>query len=232
MIRIFGDSITAGTPGAAFCDYLKPTITFEQYGVGGDTVAGLLRRVEKHRIDAHDLVILEIGTNDIMLPHLKSRSSSWKRVVQGIEASGRRAAGSKEEFIAGYEKLLAIAKAKRTIVVSIPCIGEDLHSNLNAQVDSYNQSLRLLAEKHDCLYADFNAWQKEEIKTGSTSENKYLIGNEASAMVWDVVLTKYFKMTDRKSRNRKLSTTVDGVHLNSHGARGLSKMLLEIIRNA
>jgi lysophospholipase L1-like esterase len=232
VIRIFGDSITAGTPGAAYCDYLKETISFEQYGVGGDTVAGLLRRVEKHKIDTHDLVKLEIGTNDIMLPYLKSRSNSWKRAVQGIETSGRRPAGSKEEFIAGYEKLIAIAKAKRTIVVNIPCIGEDLSSELNAQVDSYNQSLKLLAEKHGCLYADFNVWQKKEIKTGSTPENKYLIGNQPSAMVWDVVLTKYFRMTDRISRSRKLSTTVDGVHLNSRGASGLSKMLIEMINNA
>jgi lysophospholipase L1-like esterase len=231
MIRVFGDSITSGVPGAAYCDCLKGRITFKQYGLGGDTVTGLIRRLCRVAMAAEDMVIVEIGTNDILLPYLKSTSKNWQRLVSSIERSGRIPVGSMEEFSEKYRILAEILSEHRVVFVSIPCIGEDIESEVNAKVDSYNAVIKEICTEQKGWYVDFNQAQKNEIRRGLRRSNSYVVGEDSTTMMFDVVATKVLGLTEYLSRKRELITTIDGVHLNQRGATLLANMIMAGFQN-
>jgi lysophospholipase L1-like esterase len=230
MVRIFGDSITAGVPGVSYCRFFKGLFPYKAHGVGGDTVSGLLNRMNRYAVDADDVIVIEIGTNDIMLPHLSTLSISWKKVVQRIADTGRVPAASIEDFQEKYSELLFRFKPHTTIAASIPCIGENINSDVNRQVDRYNRIIKKLCKSYKCCYVDFNAWQKEAINQSACSKNAYLLGEKPYTMLMDVPLTKYFRQSDRLSIKRGLFTTIDGVHLNTHGAKLLADMIFESLK--
>lgn len=231
MIHLYGDSITAGSPGASYCDYFPTDLPYKKYGVGGDTVSGLLNRLKKVEIVRDDLYLIEIGTNDLLLPHLSTLSPSWKTTVLRIEESGRVATRTPEQFQQKYEEVAIRLGGTQTLMITIPCIGEEVTSEVNARVEHYNAIIKAVCLKHGHKLIDFHAQQKSVISQKTMGRiNNYFIGRHAVAMIWDVVLTNSFGLTDFLSRRRGLLTTMDGVHLNSAGAMLLAKMVIEGLR--
>lgn len=224
MIHLYGDSITAGVPGVPFHKYLMSARPFRVYGVGGDTVTGLLGRTRGIELNADDQYVLEIGTNDILLPHLREQSISWRKTVEGIEESGRRIAADVGDFAGKYSELLDRFDSEKTFVVSIPCIGEDTGSDLNRKVDEYNDVIKRMCAERSRVFIDFNKWQKLEIEK-SNCLGKAFISKNALGMIADVAMTKMDFISDVLSRKRNLCTTIDGVHLNSHGAEQMARMI-------
>jgi lysophospholipase L1-like esterase len=232
MIYIFGDSITVGSPGISYCHYLNKEIRFKKYGLGGDTISGLLTRIKKINICSNDTFIIEIGTNDIMLPYLRSKSTQWEKTINGIENSGRVVTNSLNEFLDKYDQLLKLLINNKLAAISIPCIGENINSNLNHMVDDYNMEIKQLCDKYSKYFINFNNAQKNEIqkKQKLTNEN-YFITNNPINMIIDVFSTKFFSLSGHISKKRNLVTTVDGVHLNKIGAMLLAKSILPFVKN-
>jgi len=119
---------------------------------------------------------------------------------------------------------------KKVIIISIPCIGEDIESKINKKVDSYNNIIKNLCIKTGEVFVDFNRRQKQEISI-NICKNKAFISNHPVGMIIDMLLTKYFLLSDIISKRRNLCTTIDGVHLNSNGASMLADMIEEEIKN-
>lgn len=77
-ILCFGDSITEGKPGVTYLRYIKNKKQFINFGLGGDTVIGMTKRLiktmnkSKYK-DATDIIV-GIGANDIILPFLENYS--------------------------------------------------------------------------------------------------------------------------------------------------------------
>jgi lysophospholipase L1-like esterase len=231
MIQVYGDSITVGSPGISYCHYLKKEIRFEKHGLGGDTVSGLFTRINSKKINSSDFFIIEIGTNDIMLPYLRSLSQKWQITINGIERSGRVISNSLDEFLGKYNQLMQKINPNKVAIISIPCIGENTNSHLNQIVDKYNIEISNICKKYNKYYIDFNTIQKKEIQNNqSLGENEYFIKNDPSKMIMDVVLTNLLCLSDKLSKKRKLITTVDGVHLNKTGASLLAKAILPFIK--
>ena len=228
MIHFYGDSITAGVPGISFCKYLKCHIDYKNHGIGGDTVTGLINRIQGIKFDTKDYYVLEIGTNDILLPYLKNKSRIWENTIKRIEKTGRIITKDKDEFTKKYAELLGIFKNLKTIIISIPCIGEDIESDVNKKVDLYNNEIIKLCVSIGGYYIDFNEWQKKEIKIHSL-ENQGFLNNNALGMIVDIILTKNLRLANYLSTKRNLCTTIDGVHLNSNGALSLANMVEKTI---
>ncbi len=224
-----GDSITAGVPGASWCRYLnhRPLV---QDGKGGDTVSGLRQRLKAYNPDPGATWVIEIGANDIMLPFLKTISADWQAGVTTMERKGLEISPDRDSFLMIYQEVLQSLKGARVLCVSIPCIGEDTSSSLNAQVDFYNQGLAELCSQHGGNYVDFNGWQKSAIKQNAPSQPQepYFIQPERYHMLLDIILCNGLRQTSRLSRRRQLATTVDGVHLNHHGAQNLARLVGEL----
>lgn len=229
MIKIFGDSITKGSPGLSYCDYLNKKFKIKSYGVGGDTIIGLNTRLKKSKINSDDFVIIEIGTNDILLPCLRALSTEWKSTVSSIEKSGRKITDSISEFKNMYNEILENIETNNVALINIPCIGEIFDSSVNNTVNKYNKIIRDLSVLHRCIYIDFNIAQKELIRNASIHNSGYLIRSKPYKMILDVIVTKNKSFVDYISNKRGLVTTVDGVHLNKVGAMKLADMVSAVL---
>lgn len=222
MVFCFGDSLTQGRPGISYLRFLRSA--YKNRGLGGDTVIGLSGRIAPFFADQrYDTCIIEIGANDIVLPFLARLSPKWEQKVRGLAKRGSIPCTDMEQFEEIYGRLLDHVRAhhKKAAVISIPCIGEDLHSCLNAKADAYNGVIRKLCITYDIPYLDFNAWQKSLIGEGCG----YFLSKDPRDVVLDTLVSTYLPFGNWISRNRDLKATVDGVHLNRTGARGLAALI-------
>lgn len=225
MIACFGDSITAGQPGQSYLGYLNPAKKYKNLGKGGDTLIGLSNRVDNFLLNSTccDFTI-EIGVNDILLPFLRNCSTSWKKAVDRLENQGSIPSSKIEDFMEVYERLIYKLSGKRLKVISIPCIGENLENELNQKVDEYNKAIKLLCDRNNIIFIDFNSFQKEILKN-SKKVSDYLICRKYYTVILDALLTTYLPLSDWVSKKRNLLLTIDGVHLNKIGARGLASLI-------
>lgn len=225
MYYCFGDSITEGIPGVSYVKYLGKE--FLNYGKGGDTTLGLYNRL-KNFLNSQTVenIIIEIGTNDILLPFLYNYSPEWQKTVKKIIASGRIPSKNIEEFEKNYKNLLELLVDKNVLIINIPCIGEDLNNELNKKVDEYNKIIHKLCKDYPFKLVDFNSWQKSQLKTNS---NKYFISKKPFKMVLDSIFVRSPKISNIVSKKRNLVTTIDGVHLNDNSARKLAELIKEKI---
>lgn len=224
MIACFGDSITEGHPGVTYLRYVQ-TGQFQNHGLGGDTVAGLTKRLEEFRkTNTCDGLVIEIGTNDIILPVLQGFSPKWGREIQNIIDRGSVPAPNTLDFRSAYEKLITLAAGENTIVINIPLLGEMPESELNRKADEYNLIINEICSRHGIRMVDFNRWQKGIVKN-LPARSAYFISEEHPKILMDTFLTRSPGLSDWLSRRRKLALTIDGVHLNTAGAKGLAELI-------
>jgi acyl-CoA thioesterase-1 len=128
QILAFGDSLTAGfglPPGEGFPEQLQARLRADgvdahvvNAGVSGDTTAGGLARLDWSLADKPDLVILELGANDMLrgVPPetvranldkmiAKIKASGAKLLLAGMEASPNWGESYKKEFDRIYPEL-------------------------------------------------------------------------------------------------------------------------------
>lgn len=227
MIACFGDSITAGHPGISYFRYLKRKNDYQNFGLGGDTLLGLSKRIGCFLMKSScKEFIIEIGGNDILLPFLKKHSKEWAKIVDRLIARGSVPLPKAADFTEEYEKLIWKLSDKKIKAISIPCIGENIESDLNAKVDKYNESIKNLCIKYGVAYVDFNKWQKEIINNSNPGTGYFISKNPFDVMI-DSLITTYLGFSSWISKKRKLIVTVDGVHLNKKGAKGLAHLIEE-----
>jgi len=226
MIACFGDSITAGHPGFSYLRYMQ-TKRYQNFGLGGDTLLGLSNRINSFiRETSCREYIIEIGANDILIPFLSSYSKTWNITVRRIIARGSIPISNIIVFKSEYEKLIYMLSDKKVRVISIPCLGENIKSDLNLKADEYNQVIKILCSKYDITYIDFNRWQKNIIDS-RISEFSYFISKNYYKILTDTMITTYMGFSECISKKRKLAVTIDGVHLNMTGAKGLAGLIEE-----
>jgi len=229
MIYCYGDSITEGMPGVSYCRYFSPGTRHRNFGLGGDTLYGLLERIKHGAVPLPEegRAVVLIGTNDIMLPHLKTSSPTWKIAVKQVERRGSRPTEEPGRFGEMYGTLLDTLSLSAVTAVSIPLIGEDLHSPLNQKADQYNQIIRELCEKRKIPFLDFNARQKKIVQAHGIPAAPYFFDRSPFTPFGDKLITRYLRGADRLGAKRGLSVTIDGVHLNDRSAALLAAMIEE-----
>lgn len=80
--------------------------------------------------------------------------------------------------------------------------------------------------KYGVAYVDFNKWQKEIINNSNPGTGYFISKNPFDVMI-DSLITTYLGFSSWISKKRKLIVTVDGVHLNKKGAKGLAHLIEE-----
>lgn len=232
-IFCFGDSITKGVPGFSYLRFVDKKWKLKNRGLGGDTLMGLRKRVACGGKNSKcDRYIIQIGANDILLPYLLGRSLLWSDRIARLIKRGSVPCKDAHQFQEEYGRLISECqkKNKELLIISVPCIGEDLESSLNKKVDAYNNVLKDLTAEHGIDYVDFNSWQKT-ILADRSSETPYFISSDPFDVMMDSLLTAFLPIGDRLSRKRGLSGTIDGCHLNSLGARCLGGLVEEALMN-
>lgn len=102
-ILCLGDSLTHGSVGASFLEFLKGDFELINKGLNGDTVIGAYHRLKRYLEDEEimdfDLCILFIGTNDIFLPYVNFEEkanestfkSQYKRILEELKDKDKKA---------------------------------------------------------------------------------------------------------------------------------------------
>lgn len=225
-IVFFGDSLTEGKLGASFFELLErefPEYRLMNYGEGGDTVVSLYHRVvDMQLVGPFDLAVLWIGVNDVF-----GRMTWFYRILNKIRK--KPFACDLEEFRSYYRAILEILQkhGRKIISVGLLFLGEDLESKWNMLLDDFNQVIQNTSFE----YKDVEFVNIRERFTGRFANRKIstYLPTSAFRIARDKASLITREHVDRKSSERGLHFTLDGVHLNSEGAKIVSDVLKERI---
>ena len=149
-----GDSITRGQSSANWVDILHHRFAADGYqfvnaGIDGDSAWNVLQRIDDVVRCQPDAVTLQVGSNDVA-----ATSGTWQEKMywrqQRIPQTPTL--GCYTDCVDAILTRLQSQTSARIAVLDIPMIGEDLSSDMNRQVDSYNQALRRVAVAHAAEY--------------------------------------------------------------------------------
>jgi len=218
-IGFFGDSLTEGLPGVPYVDILQerfPSDELVNFGRAGDSVIGTLQRVRSLRdMKPFDLAFVWTGVNDV-LARISWVSPTTRRLT------GKPWADSRDEFIAQYRALLEALSPRATHIVAVAplFIGEDLSN-------PWNQELDVRAREMESLCADFARVEflnlrpyMTEVASGECASP--FVEKSGLGTVWEAIAFRDPKDVDQVASERGLCYTMDGIHLNSRGAKAVA----------
>ena len=219
-IALIGDSLTEGRPGVSFVNMLKerfPNDSFVNLGKPGETVKSLYSRLTKTGIgNDYDLAFLWIGTNDVYSKLLKVQAQP---VVENLE-----------EFNEVYQQVLDIvmSSSEKVVAVSPALVGEQIENPSNKEIKELSTLIQSLSEKQHMYYLDLHAVFEKALANGNSSG--YISTNPFRVM-FDVFFYKNEARIDQLSTKRGLQLTLDGIHLNSAGAKIVSDEYAQMMTN-
>ncbi len=218
MVLYLGDSLTRGLVGWSYIKFMPPE-PHKNGGLDGDTAHGALRRLRIYRempwYPQVDTVVVGIGTNDLLQPHLMSTGFMWK-VIFGWRGSWKRWADKPE-----YEKVMrqiietVLADGKRCVLMGLPLM--QLRDYPLQELEARNAIVKKLALAYSLPFADVMG---AELAAVPDAGRDYDFGKLGLSRLGDILLMGLFPRTkDGFSRRRGLELTVDGVHFNTRSAR-------------
>lgn len=226
-IAFVGDSLTSGIPGVSYLEILREKLdedTLINLGRVNDTVVSLYHRVSNLYFDGtFDLTFLWVGVNDVQ------REYVW--LLRIVDALLRQPpARSVKEFWTYYRATLRLLSrhTHRLIAVSPLLQGEDLNSRANRELGILAGVIEDLAShRQQTEYLDLRTIFRQKLDGQPISHYR---PKSVLHSVVDAMLLRTREQVDRKSAQRGLHFTLDGVHLNSAGAEIVADAFLQSIR--
>ncbi|MEM7125229.1 MAG: GDSL-type esterase/lipase family protein [Chloroflexota bacterium] len=163
-VIFLGDSITANAEWSA----LFPTHSTHNWGIGSDTTAGLLRRLDPLLLNIPVKVFLLIGTNDLgmQIPHAQI-IDNYRTILERF----RRESPSTTLFV---QSILPRQLRYRP------------------QIEQLNQTLQILTEEHEVTYIDlYSSFMDEDggLPEKLSNDQLHLLG--PGYQLWQQILTPY-----------------------------------------
>ncbi len=225
-IAFAGDSLTAGRPGSSYFAILRrslPDDVLVNLGRGNETIMSLNRRISGLRSDTQfDLAFLWVGVNDVIT------EGSW--IFSAIQVITQQLpAKNIDEFQLHYEKTLELLCLKSRHVITVPPIlkGEDLQNPWNHQIADLSQIIKNLSSHYDRA-SFFNLREIFIEKLTEKPGSSYMLDN-IFTVAMDILTLHRDEQIDRKAAERGLCLTLDGIHLNSAGARIVADAFRKLI---
>jgi len=226
-IILFGDSLTEGFPGIDYYKILKeklPEDNLINCGKGGDTVTSLYNRIKKMNISKkYDVAFIWIGTNDV----LKKLLNKYPLINKILNQPYAKNMGEFRKYYIDIIEYVSL-NAKKIFTVSPLIIGEDIHNKWNAELGRLCEEIEGISSKFENVeYLDL---RKDFI---SVLSNKKISNYILPGTIIGSMLSGLFndsKRVEKKSKERTLHLTLDGVHLNKTGAQMVADVFLERIK--
>lgn len=214
-IIFYGDSLTEGKLGVSYINKIKldfPSYNIINYGKNGDTVISLYERIKTDKLDiSSDISFLWIGTNDIF-----SKISKFYKIFKIF--SNQICVDNFSEFIYYYKEILYIlsCKAKKVICVPPIFIGENLKNKWNQELKEISVIIKDITNLFDnVMYLDLRKIFESNLENKNPSN--YIVKSNIRVFL-DFLMYNTSEKIDKKSNDRGLFFTLDGVHLNSRAA--------------
>jgi lysophospholipase L1-like esterase len=225
-IAFFGDSLTSGIPGSSYVSIMRrrlPGYTLVNLGKGNDTAVSLHRRVAAMRFDGpFDLAFLWVGVNDVF------GHSVWvHRTFNTL--MGQRRSRDLGEFRACYRATLDLLcqHAGRVVAVSPLVRGEDPDNRWNRGLTVLSGAVEELASRYGQV--EFLDLRPAFFQVLADSPPSGYVPRGPHRVVLDALTLCSDEQVDRMATRRGLRLTLDGLHLNSAGARLAADAFVRVI---
>lgn len=235
-VLIIGDSITEGILGVDYVEMLQnkfQNIQFYNMGLGGDTLQGISDRLlAEISMNMYNIIIIEAGHNDIILPKMREINFLFKLVYKILLKRGSIPTTNSDEF---EKKLIQLISKLKTlcegeiIITTLSCISENLNSDTNQKRKHLNQIIKKIANYHNCVIADVGHVFNEELQDEKT--NSKFLDSFFNSFFFDALKTKTIEGAMSLSNKRKLKLTIDGVHINLEGAKIYCNVISDCLNN-
>ncbi|MEJ5186799.1 MAG: SGNH/GDSL hydrolase family protein [Candidatus Geothermincolales bacterium] len=221
-LLIVGDSLAGGPPHLCYPHLVAERLS--DWWVRWVSLPGKTLRIlgealaDSLPLYQPDVVVFQGGGNDLLIPYLA-------RVLQ----RGGNLPAPEEEFGDIFRALVkaSLSFSRETLILSVPCLGEDLDTRLNARRRLYNGVLESVAGELGTRVLRIDLAQEREIlERGRMS--RYLM-DDFSGFFLDPLRSLTRRGAMRLSEKRGLHLTIDGVHPNPRGAGLLAQLLLEAL---
>jgi len=222
IVTLLGDSLTAGNLGIPYTRYLNLSADYKivNRGRDGDTVQGIRDRLDDAlRSDGPDIVVVQVGANDVLLPEMAARGGAWKEFVDKISAAGSVPSPDSRLFSDLYDDLLLRISAwgvDRIVCATVPPMGENLADERNRKREEINRRIRIAAQNSGALLADIADDFEKKLEDLQLPSEWFF--SDPSVFVTDARILRKDKSAMRLSESRGLCLTMDGAHLNEQGA--------------
>lgn len=231
-LLIVGDSLAGGPPHLCYPHLVAERLS--DWWVRWVSLPGkTLRILGKALADSlplyqPDVVVFQGGGNDLLIPYLAERGGKCGLLARALQRGGNLPA-PEEEFGDIFRALVkaSLSFSRETLILSVPCLGEDLDTRLNARRRLYNGVLESVAGELGARFLRIDLAQEREIlERGRMS--RYLM-DDFSGFFLDPLRSLTRRGAMRLSEKRGLHLTIDGVHPNPRGAGLLAQLLLEAL---
>jgi lysophospholipase L1-like esterase len=229
LVACVGDSITQGSVSADYVTLLANRLApagfeFVNEGVNGNLAWNVGQRIDAVIARRPEVVTLLIGTNDVNANHDEKSQRSYRR-SQGLPVPA--SLPWYRENVAGILDRLGAETDARVLVLDIPMLGEDLSSQWNLRVGTYNAALReICAERgvpclplHDRLASMLPVGHQPPPYTGDrTPIVRAVLSHAVLRRSWDDI-----------SRRNGLTVLTDHLHLNDRAAAVVADLVEEVL---
>lgn len=223
-ILAIGDSLLKGTVGVNFLKriYAKhPSWQFQNEGANGQPLVSIVKRLKAlPSLSDYDVILFQAGHNDLLLPSFQQKGFWFRQALKSQLREGHIPETSPEAFEEKFRATIAYIKASSTahlILITLTCFGENLTSPLNQQRQVYNTIIRNAARDFNCGLADAAA--SMDAVLALRPANFYCLNGFLNAAFLDLIRCSYFGKADVLSEKRGQYLTIDGIHINSRGAK-------------
>jgi lysophospholipase L1-like esterase len=231
MILCLGDSLTFGSVGYSYIQFLRPEIITVNKGINGDTTVGAYKRLQKYIVDpkysAADTYVVFIGVNDILASFLCTLSPVWWLQMKP-RIYTKKCLTDDNAFKSEYEKILKLLEScgKKAILVGLPLI--QIKGTDNGIYLRRNEIIKGLAEEHKLPYIDIYSLQQAALTAPLKEYSWGFTG--LFRIIDDALMLFHPSIKARFEKERRLELTVDGCHFTSLSAKLLAKAIEDCIQ--
>lgn len=228
LVACAGASVTLGRMSESYVALLEARLgqrfQFANAGRNGDLAYNLLQRIDPVVALRPDVVILQIGTNDVnasLSPELAERYRSLKKLPRTPDREFYR------ESLVALVRRLRQGTPARVAMLSLPLIGEDLASAENERVRSYNEVLRELAAAEGATYLPLHEAMADRVRAAGPYVSAPFANRQiVEAMAQRYLLGRSYDQVGARYGYRLLS---DGLHLNGAGAAIVADLIAQFL---
>ncbi len=230
-VVFLGDSITQGQISANYVALLGERFPSNQYrlinfGINNDLTYNLIRRLWLAIARRPDVVIILIGTNDVIASLSPVKAISYiflKRLFTWPTMSGA---------YGNLEKMLHRIKAETTAhigLASVPVLGEDFSSVPMRRAREYNKNVHALARQEGVTYLPVFERQRDYLISSDEAARQAYTGSVVPTLELAFRLFLTGAHFDSYSREMGYTLLTDGVHMNTVGAHLIADVFAEFL---
>ncbi len=221
-ILFIGDSLVKGSVGVNWVKRLavkNPEWSVENAGVNGETLMKIKQRLDKKLDECdYDVIFFEAGINDLLIPAMTGKLFFNRQKY--LLAKRYNPLSEPNAFEETFRRAISAIKKKTSatiILTTLSCINESLESSLNKKRCAYNHIIRDVAIETGCSLVDAGALFDGYLRRCRTKD--YLLESFFNTVFYDKFQCNVLGCSDYLSKKRSLHLTIDGLHLNTRGAK-------------